>query len=57
MSTRKELPHCKRCGKEFGPNRFWQRFCSPECQKIFHKEEYKKAMEAFRSKEDKADAL
>jgi len=29
---------CKRCKKGYNPKRDWQKFCSPECQKLYWKE-------------------
>ena len=29
---------CKRCKKGFNPKRDWQKFCSPECQKLYWRE-------------------
>ncbi len=29
---------CKRCKKGFNTKRDWQKFCNPECQKLYWKE-------------------
>jgi len=29
---------CKRCGKYFDPKVEWQKFCEPECQKLYWRE-------------------
>lgn len=33
---------CKHCGKEFTPNRYWQKFCSKEHQKEYWRQIYNK---------------
>lgn len=30
---------CKECGKEYKPNRYWQKYCSRECYKAAQRKE------------------
>jgi hypothetical protein len=34
---------CENCGRDFNPNRGWQRFCDKECQQAWNRFQYKKA--------------
>ena len=34
---------CQNCGRDFQPNRDWQRFCVKQCQQAWHRFQYKKA--------------
>lgn len=41
---------CKQCGNEFVPTRDWQEFCSTDCRKSFHRDQYKEAMSSYRQR-------
>jgi hypothetical protein len=34
---------CEKCGRDFRPNREWQRFCNKQCQPAWYRFQYKKA--------------
>jgi hypothetical protein len=39
---------CVRCGCEFRPNAYWQRFCGEDCRRAFHVEETRRGRELAR---------
>ena len=34
---------CEGCGRDFNPNRWWQRFCSKGCQQQWNRDQYRGA--------------
>lgn len=51
--------YCEQCQGQFSPTRPWQRFCSGSCRNLWHAEERRQALAAYRSNQarDKRDTL
>jgi hypothetical protein len=44
-------PRCVVCDEPFYPNRYWQRYCSPECCQAFHRREQQQMRQWWREQQ------
>jgi len=48
------MAQCVKCKKEFTAARWWQEYCSKECQQAFNREKYRR--EKYAAKVEEAEA-